>query len=173
MYASSIQVIEGYPLDVQAKANDPGKPMNLYAVCKAFGESLAHYFAYAEGLSSIAVRVGGYEGNRDPSQWHQVDGRTLSAFVSKRDLCHLLVQCIEVENLPFAIVHAVSDNRYKRMDITQTRELVGYAPQDDAFHLFGVGIPDGPRWAEEYGRGARNAARAAQEPKSQEEEKKA
>lgn len=153
IYASSIQVIEGYPLDVQAKVDDPIKPMNMYAVCKAFGEATAHYFAYAEGLSSIAVRVGAYEGNRARDQWVSVDGRTLSAFVSKRDLCHLLVQCIEVEDLPFAIVQAVSDNRFKRMDITGTRQAVGYRPQDDAFRLFGVGIHDGPRWLEEQGRG--------------------
>src|SRR5690606_38905751 len=61
--ASSIQVIEGYPLDVQAKPESPVRPMNMYAVSKAYGEATAHYFAYAEGLSSIAIRVGAYEGN--------------------------------------------------------------------------------------------------------------
>ena len=37
--------------------------MNLYAVTKCFGEALAHYFAMVEGLSSIVVRIGNYEGN--------------------------------------------------------------------------------------------------------------
>lgn len=156
VYASSIQVIEGYPLDVQAKVDAPIKPMNMYAVAKAFGEATAHYFAYAEGLSSIAVRVGAYEGNRAPGTW-VADGRTLSAFVSKRDLAQLLQRCIEVEGVQFGIVQAVSDNRFKRMDITETRELVGYAPQDDAFELFKVGIENGPRWLEEYRRGERQA----------------
>lgn len=159
VYASSVQVIEGYPLDVQAKVDAPIKPMNMYAVCKAFGEATAHYFAYAEGLSSIAVRIAAYEGNRPPDQWI-TDGRTLSAFVSKRDLAHLLVRCIEVEDVQFGIVHAVSDNRFKRMDITETRALVGYEPQDDAFELFKIGIENGPRWDEEYGRGARRAVTA-------------
>ncbi|HMN30117.1 MAG TPA: NAD(P)-dependent oxidoreductase, partial [Caldilineaceae bacterium] len=57
IFASSIQVIEGYPLDTQAHPEMPMKPMNLYAAAKGFGELMAHYFAYAEGLSSIAVRV--------------------------------------------------------------------------------------------------------------------
>ena len=30
-----------------------------------------------------------------------------------------------------------SDNRFKRLDITSTRDLLGYAPQDDAFDIFG------------------------------------
>lgn len=151
--AGSIQVIEGYPLDVQVAVDAPIKPMNMYAVCKAFGEATAHYFAYAEGLSSIAVRVGGYQGNS--VDWTKRDGRALSAFLSKRDLNHLFVQCIEAEHVQFAMLQAVSDNRFKRMDITVTREVVDYRPQDDAFQLFGVGLTDSPRWQQEYNRGNR------------------
>jgi nucleoside-diphosphate-sugar epimerase len=150
VFASSIQVIEGYPLDVQAHPESPIKPMNMYAVGKAFGEATAHYFAYAEGLSSIAVRVGAYEGNRE---LHKPDGRTLSAFVSKRDLSHLLTQCIEAANLQFAIVQGVSDNRFKRMDITSTRAQVGYRPVDDAFRKFEMGVTDTERWLKEFDRG--------------------
>lgn len=150
IWASSIQVIEGYPLDVQARPESPIKPMNMYAAAKAFGEAIAHYFAFAEGLSSICVRVGAFEGNRT---LEKPDGRTLSAFVSKRDLSHLIVQAIEVEDLPFAILHGVSDNRFKRMDISSTRELVGYHPVDDAFRKFETGIADTERWFREYNRG--------------------
>jgi uronate dehydrogenase len=152
VYASSIQVMEGYPLDVQAKPDTPIKPMNMYAVGKAFGEATAHYFAYAEGLSSIAVRVGAFEGNREWEDGVQPDGRTLSAFVGKRDLSHLFERCIEVEDLQFAILQAVSDNRFKRLDISSTRALVGYRPLEDAFQRFEIGIQDNPRWMSEHGR---------------------
>jgi nucleoside-diphosphate-sugar epimerase len=153
IWASSIQVIEGYPLDVQAHPESPIKPMNMYAAAKAFGEATAHYFAHAEGLSCICVRVGAYEGNRVFDRAAKPDGRTLSAFVSKRDLSHLLTQCVEVENLKFAILHGVSDNRYKRMDITSTRALVGYRPEDDSFKKFEMGVPDNERWLREFERG--------------------
>jgi hypothetical protein len=43
--------------------------------------------------------------------------------------------------VPFAIVHAISNNRFKRLDITSTRELFGYAPQDDAFEIFQADLP--------------------------------
>jgi hypothetical protein len=36
-----------------------------------------------------------------------------------------------VEGIQFAIVHGLSDNRFKRLDISDTRALVGYAPEDD------------------------------------------
>lgn len=153
IFASSIQVIEGYPLDVQARPDMPPKPMNLYAAAKGFGELLAHHFAYAEGLSSIAVRVGAFEHNPGMQTPDGLDGRNLSAFVSARDLCHLFVQCIEVPDLPFAIFQACSDNRFKRMDITNARELVGYTPQDDAFERFGVPILNRERWYSEWSRG--------------------
>ena len=38
---------------------------------------------------------------------------------------------IDDETLKFAIFNALSDNRFKRLDISDARELLGYAPQDD------------------------------------------
>ena len=52
-------------------------------------------------------------------------------FVSQRDLNQLIEKSIDVENLKFAILHGLSDNRFKRLDISDARELVGYQPQDD------------------------------------------
>lgn len=152
IFASSIQVIEGYPLDIQARPEMPMKPMNLYAAAKGFAELMGHYFAYAEGLSCIAVRVGAFAHNPGMQTPDGIDGRNLSAYVSARDLSHLLVQCIETPDLPFAILQACSDNRFKRMDITSARELVGYTPQDDAFEVFNVGIHNRDRWYQEWDR---------------------
>ena len=58
--------------------------------------------------------------------------------MSARDLNQLLVRCIEASAVPFAIVHGLSDNRFKALDISSARQLLSYAPQDDAFVLFGV-----------------------------------
>ena len=135
------------------------KPMNLYAAAKGFAELMGHYFAYAEGLSCIGVRIGAFEYNPGNQNPENIDGRTLSAFVSARDLSHLLVQCIETPDVQFAIAQAVSDNRFKRMDITSTRETVGYQPQDDAFAVFQVGIRNRERWYQEWGRGGADARR--------------
>lgn len=138
IFASSAQVFAGYPDDVQAHPESPTRPMNMYGVCKCFGEAVASYFARAEGLSSIVVRIGSYDVNGDPSNWlrQQPNVRHLSGYVSERDLNQLLVRCIEAPHVQFAIVHGVSNNRFKRLDITSTRDLLGYAPQDDSFEIF-------------------------------------
>jgi uronate dehydrogenase len=58
IFASSAQVMAGYPRDVQAHPETPVRPVNMYGVSKCFGEAVASYFAHAEGLSSIAIRIG-------------------------------------------------------------------------------------------------------------------
>ena len=143
IFASSAQVFAGYPDDVQAHPESPLRPMNMYGVCKCFGEAVASYFAHAEGLSSIAVRIGSYDINGDTSNWlrQQPNARHLSGYVSERDLNQLLIRCIEVPDVQFAVVHALSNNRFKRLDITSTRDLLGYAPHDDAFEIFQADLP--------------------------------
>ncbi|MGI4788202.1 MAG: NAD-dependent epimerase/dehydratase family protein [Janthinobacterium lividum] len=130
IYASSIHAVSGYPADVQVKADDPVNPGDLYGVSKCFGEALARYMAEKEGVSAIAVRIGAFQSPEAVQDQNGLDW--LDDFVSKRDLVHLIEQCIDTDNLPFAILHGLSDNRFKRLDISQARKLVGYAPQDDA-----------------------------------------
>jgi uronate dehydrogenase len=147
IFASSVQVIEGYPLDVQAHPESQVRPLNMYAVSKCFGEAVAHYFATTEGLSSIAIRIGTFEGN---GEWPETpDSRNLSTFISTRDLCHLIVRCVETPEVQFAIVHGLSNNRFKRMDLQSTRQILGYAPQDDAFERFNIGLQHRERWYKE------------------------
>lgn len=133
IYASSIHAVSGYPADVQVKTSEPVNPGDLYGVTKCFGEALGRYMAEKEGLSTIALRIGAFQ----PIEAAESEGglEMIDAFISQRDLNQLIERCIDVENLKFAILHAVSDNRFKRLDISDARELVGYAPQDDAFEL--------------------------------------
>jgi UDP-glucose 4-epimerase len=129
IYASSIHAVSGYPADVQVKTSEPVNPGDLYGVSKCFGEALGRYMAEQEGLSVIALRIGAFQ----PLEAARQEGSIgmLDAFVSQRDLNQLIERCIDVENLQFAILHGLSDNRFKRLDISDARALVGYAPQDD------------------------------------------
>jgi UDP-glucose 4-epimerase len=129
VYASSIHAVSGYPPDVQVKTSEPVNPGDLYGVSKCFGEAMGRYMAEQENLSVIAVRIGAFqplEAAQSPDSIGMLD-----AFVSHRDLHQLLARAIDVENLQFAIVHGLSDNRFKRLDISDARALLGYAPQDD------------------------------------------
>jgi nucleoside-diphosphate-sugar epimerase len=129
IYASSIHAVSGYPRDVQVKTREPVNPGDLYGVSKCFGEALARYMAEQEGISSICLRIGAFQPHENAQK---ADGvHMLDAWVSRRDLNQLIEKCIDVENLRFAILHGLSDNRFKRLDISDARELVGYEPQDD------------------------------------------
>ncbi len=130
--ASSVQAVEGYASDEPVYPHSIGRPVNMYGVSKCFAEAVAHCFAYSEGLSSIAVRIGTFDSERLRAHFSK---RTLRTFVSKGDLCQLLVRCIDTPGIQFAIVHGGSNNRISRLDLAETRALLGYQPQDDAFRI--------------------------------------
>lgn len=136
IFASSAHVVSAYPPDIQIHAAMPVRPGNLYGVSKAFGEALAAHFAFNEGLPTIALRIGAYVLPEELATWDAPD--EINAFLSAADLNALLLKCLETPNITFAIAHAISNNRFKRLDLTETRALLGYEPQADAFDLFGV-----------------------------------
>jgi hypothetical protein len=133
VYASSIHAVSGYPMDVQVKPTDPVNPGDLYGVSKCFGEALGRYLAEHEGLSVIAVRIGAFLKRADVENDTTVD--VIDAFVSDDDLMDLLVRAIDDRSLRWAVLHGLSDNRFKRLDISSARELLGYAPSDDTARL--------------------------------------
>lgn len=133
IHASSIHAVSGYPPDVQVKTSEPVNPGDLYGVSKCFGEALGRYMAEKEGVSAISLRIGAFqpvEAAEDEKSLSMLDG-----FVSHRDLNQLIQRSIDAENITFAVFHGLSNNRFKRLDISDARELVGYEPQDDSTAL--------------------------------------
>ncbi len=133
IYASSIHAVSGYAPDVQVKESDPVNPGDLYGVTKCFGEALGRYMAEKEGLSVICLRIGAFQ--PDESAKGAGGVHLLDAFVSQRDLQQLIERCIDVDEIKFGIFAALSDNRFKRMDISAARDLLGYRPRDDAARI--------------------------------------
>ena len=132
IYASSAHVVSGYDVDVQIGANTAVFPKNEYGVSKCFGEALAAYFANSEGLPSIVLRIGAY---LFPDELDHLLTDETHAYLDPDDFNELLIKCIETPNIHYFIAHAISNNRYKRLDLTETREKLGYHPQADAFKL--------------------------------------
>ncbi len=141
IFASSAQTIEGYPLDVQVRTDMPTRPKNLYGVSKVFGEAIASYFAYQNNIEVIAIRIGAFE---YPNEWTKMSPRDLSAWTNPQDLCDLIEHCIE-ENMndePFFIAHGISNNRFKRLDLTDTKSVLKYDPKHDSFAIWEMGFHD-------------------------------
>ncbi len=134
VFASSAQAVEGYPLDYQVRPEDAPKPKNMYGASKAFGEGIAAYFAHQEGLSALSVRIANFT---TLAAGQQISARDMSAFLSHRDAADLLDRCIRIAGVQHAVVHGISNNRYKRLSLEETTRLLGYYPEDDAFTLLG------------------------------------
>lgn len=139
VFASSAQTIEGYPKDVQIHPGMAVCPANLYGVTKCYGEALCSFYASQHSLSCVALRIGAFEAKLDNSQ-HTT--RDYSAWLSPDDAVRLLTGAVEAENITFFIGYGISDNRFKRFDLTQTREVLGYMPSDNAFKIFAPGELD-------------------------------
>jgi len=133
IFASSAQTIEHYPNDLQIDIHRPVRPHNLYGVAKCLGEALGSYYADQHGISTICLRIGAY---LFAEEYTEMNTRDLSAYLHPDDCNQLLVQCIETEGIHYEILNAISDNRYKRLDISETIKKVGYQPKADAFELF-------------------------------------
>jgi len=133
VFASSAQTMEAYPVDVQTTTAMQIRPKNMYGVSKAFLESLASYYAYEHGLESIGLRIGAFD---DFHPGEPMTTRDMSAYLSPRDLCHLVEKGLTAPlKEPFLLVNAISNNRFKRLNIEDAIRELGYEPQDDAFAL--------------------------------------
>ena len=119
----------------------PTRPKNLYGVSKVFGESLGAYYAYQQNIEVIAIRIGAFQYQQEYSQ---LSSRDLSAWSEPVDVCSLLINSIETDlnDEPFVIAHGISNNRFKRLDITETKKSLGYQPESDAFEVWETSISD-------------------------------
>ena len=106
-----------------------------YGAMKLLGERVGKSFADAYDMAVIAVRIGWVQfgANRasdipvDREEWYRM------MWLSDRDFCQLMERGIEADlgETRFAVVNAMSNNTGMRWDIEQTKQLLGYAPQDD------------------------------------------
>lgn len=106
-----------------------------YGAMKLIGERIGKGFADAYNMDVIAVRIGWVQfGANRPSdiraereEWYRL------MWLSDRDFCQLMERGIEANlgGTRFAVVNGMSNNAGMRWDIEDTKQLLGYAPQDD------------------------------------------
>jgi uronate dehydrogenase len=136
IFASSVNAVANYPADVQVKPDMPVAPPNLYGATKAWGEALGRFYADQKGLGVICLRLG-WVTDKDNKQLVP-DFPLLDIALTYDDLLRLFDACMAATSVRFGLFHGISDNRFKRLDISDTRRVLGYEPQDDAYVLAGV-----------------------------------
>jgi nucleoside-diphosphate-sugar epimerase len=134
IFASSIMAVQGYPPEVQVDAAMLPQPATLYGVTKAWGETLAGYYARQGQLSVICIRIGWLISPRARNL--TPDNPHLDWVVTPRDLLQLFQRCLDApDEVKFTVVHGLSNNCHLHFDLAEARRLFNYAPQDDGFAL--------------------------------------
>jgi NAD+ dependent glucose-6-phosphate dehydrogenase len=149
IYASSNHVMGGYAdapeqtrltTDIASRpgthyeVNGQPRDSTPYAAAKLFGERLGKSFADSSGMSVLAVRIGWVRpGENRPEDIPKERGPWFRLmWLSNRDFCHLMERCLVADlAVPFAVINGMSANTGMRWDISYTRDLIGYNPQDD------------------------------------------
>jgi hypothetical protein len=116
---------------------------NYYGWAKIAYEALGWMYAcgaFGRKLEMVQVRIGApreinaAEFDGRPAQYK----RDLGAYISARDLQQLMVRSIETPSIedkwgvPFQIFYGISENTRAFWSITNAREVIGYAPEDDS-----------------------------------------
>ena len=126
VFASSIDAVKGYWDEGETRLDVPVYPTNVYGATKCWGEALGRVYAHRHGLSCICVRLCN-PGFRQDGDW---DPDEAMSGMSPRDAAQLLGLCVEAEELDFAIVNGISDHRRGRLDLEETRRILGFSPAD-------------------------------------------
>lgn len=127
----------------------PIRPDSLYGVSKCFGEALARYYHDRYDLQIICLRIGSCHGEDDPAdQRRRMEAAIergggypydtlgyLGMWLSNRDMSQLVHRSLQTQ-CPFGVFYGISDNIPATFDLSETKRVLGYAPQDNVQDLF-------------------------------------
>ncbi|MBU1105757.1 MAG: NAD(P)-dependent oxidoreductase [Candidatus Riflebacteria bacterium] len=106
--------------------DQPPTPQCLYGESKVFGESVGRHLAY-HGMAFVALRIGWTVPGDDPARY---DGAYMrGVYCSHRDLIAAFDKALQVKT-GFLAAFAVSNNSHGVFDLTETRQKLGFIPQD-------------------------------------------
>ncbi|MEX1020740.1 MAG: NAD(P)-dependent oxidoreductase [Litorilinea sp.] len=134
IFASSVNAVLGYPTDVQVHMDQQVWPINIYGATKCWGEALGAYYGTQTGTSIICLRFGWVVDRASEAISHKHP--FLDIAFTYEDLTQLVSKSVEApEDYKFKVYMGVSNNRWKRLDISTAREELGYTPVDDSFEI--------------------------------------
>lgn len=139
VFASTCQTVEGYPPGQVIDPSDPVDPVGPYGASKVFGEALGRVYHRTHGLEFIAVRIGAYQGYDTP---HGKSGWLKRLWLSPRDCGRLMLAAVETPGVGYAIVNATSETGEQRLNLAETKAVLGYEPVDRWVDYFGAATRD-------------------------------
>ena len=136
VYASSINAVLGYPRDQQVHTSQPVYPDQPVWRDEMLGRGAGPLlFGRARPLLHYVCGFGAVQDRN--SEWIHWDHEYVEIIQTLEDNASLIAAAVEAgaEDVKFGNFHGISDNRYKRLDMTDTKAILNYTPQDDAFEM--------------------------------------
>ena len=132
IFASTNQIMAGYRFsDETITTALAPTPLNPYAVSKLICEEAGRAFSAESGISFIALRIGNIgPGENVPHPGMGIGLWGQQMWLSNRDFVEAIQAAIDVREVPFAILNLVSNNSGMRWDLTETRQVLGFFPND-------------------------------------------
>lgn len=140
VFASSNYVVKALENELAPACYDIGgpkigsdaapRPLTPYGISKAAGEFIGEAFVAQKKLQSfIAVRIGAFRVTppEDPL-WRNL-------WIGVQDIRNLLRRSMETKFTGFHVVYGVSAQPTAPYDLSYTRSLLSWAPQQTAIHL--------------------------------------
>ena len=124
VFGGSNHALGFLPRGMKADERAPLRPDSPYGLSKAFGELVASLYWDKFGVRSLVMRIGN-------AAALPPDVRSLSMWVSARDLAQLTLIGLEHPGITCDIVYGVSDNSLSFYDNARAHAL-GYRPRDRA-----------------------------------------
>jgi hypothetical protein len=130
---SSVQVVSGHPWTDLVTLEDGPKVINHYALTKLWAEDIGEMYARVYGMSIIAARLGWLPRSRPHAEELLASPVGTDVYLSHSDAGRFFRACVEAE-LPagrFEALFATSRPlRKARIDLSRTREVLAYEPED-------------------------------------------
>jgi len=127
IFASTVQVLLGYPRDAFVRDTDPVRPVSRYACTKVLGEALGRYYHDRFGTEVLCLRLGAVpHPDRD-------DVRRGGIYLSPRDCAGFIAGALDARPAPeggYAVISLVSRGGAAIRALDRAVRLLGYAPQD-------------------------------------------
>lgn len=127
VFASTVQVLLGYPRETFVRDTDPVWPVSRYACTKAFGEALGRYYHDKFGMDVVCLRLGAVpHPDRD-------DPHRAGIYLSPRDCAGFIAGAVDADPAPeggYSVISVVSRGGAAIRDLQRASRLLGYQPQD-------------------------------------------
>lgn len=140
VFASSINAVNAYPEGKMIPSNIFPRPANIYGATKVWGEALASFYSDKKKLSILCIRFGRIT-EKDDSRIHkdyigEKPFPSSDRIITYEDTAQLIEKCIHApKKVKWGIFSGISDNKKKRLDISEAKKVLKYAPQYDAYKI--------------------------------------